>query len=150
MLSAGLRQSRAPPGLWFRGPGGRSLGAKSQKVSKKSRKSLEKVSRPRGPKSPKKVSKQVRKVSKKSEKMGFWRLFGPFSRLFWTFGTPGPGGPGRLFRDFLETFWLLAPRLLLPGPRNLKPPRLHKVKWLVYKCIQLSHSRPGFGYPDRP
>ena len=48
--------------------------------------------------------------------MGFWRLFGPFSRLF--FGLLGPRA-GRLFRDFFETFWLLAPRLLLPGPRNL-------------------------------
>ena len=53
--------------LRFRGPGRRSLGARSQKVSKKSRKSLEKVSRARGPESLKKVSKKVRKVKKKSE-----------------------------------------------------------------------------------
>ena len=31
--------------------------------------------------------------------------FGFFSDFFWT------PGPGRLFQDFLETFWLLAPRL---------------------------------------
>ena len=30
----------------------------------------------------------------------------------------GPGR-GRLFRDFFETFGLLAPRLPLPGPQNL-------------------------------
>ena len=29
--------------------------------------------------------------------MGFWRLFGPFSRLFPDFWVPGPG-------DFFETF----------------------------------------------
>ena len=75
-------------------------------------KSLEKVSRGRVPKVRKKSRKRSEK-SKKSLKMGFWRLFGPFSRIFQTFGTPG------LFRDFFET-WLRAPRLLLPGPRNLK------------------------------
>ena len=93
----------------FRGPGRRSLGAKSQKVSKKSRKSL----LAQGPKSPKKVSKKVQKVSKN-----------PFSDLFLTFLSG-------LFRDFFrtfgarpreiffETFLRRTPRLLLPGPRNL-------------------------------
>ena len=68
--------------------------------AKKSPKSLEKVSRGQGPKSPKKVSKKVRKVPKKSLKMGFWRLFGPFSRLSRTFGSLAPG-------DCFETFWRL-------------------------------------------
>ena len=56
-------------------------------------KSLEKVSRAGSPKSRNRSEK-----SKKCLKMGFFGLFGPF----------------------LETFWLLAPRLPLPGPRNLK------------------------------
>ena len=85
--------------------------------AKKCQKSLEKVSRAQGPESPEKVSKKVRKVKKKSEN-GVFLLFGPFSRLFSDFRDPGPGG---LFRDLLETFWLRAPRLLLPGPRNLNP-----------------------------
>ena len=93
----------------LRGPGRGSLRAKRQKVSKKSRQSL---SAP-GPKSPKKVSKKGPKSQKKVLKMGFWRLFGRFSRLF--LGLSGPRA-GRLFRDFLVTFWLLAPRLPLPGP----------------------------------
>ena len=99
--------------VWIPWTWRRSLGAKSQKVSKKSRK----TSRPRGPKSPKKVSKKVRKVSKKSEN-GFLETFRTFFEIF--FGLLGPMGreaPG----DFFETFWLLAPRLLLPGPRNTNP-----------------------------
>ena len=93
-----------------RGPKPKSL----KKVSKK-------VSRGRAPKVRKKSRKRSEK-SKKSLKMGFWRLFGPFSRLFSDFWDPGPG---RLFRDFFETFWLLAPRLLLPGPRNLNYRSIH-------------------------
>ena len=80
--------------------------------AKKSRKSLEKVSRARGPESLKKVSKKVRKVKKTIIRLRF--DFSNLSRdFFQTFGTPGPG-------DFFETFFLRAPRLLLPGPRNLK------------------------------
>ena len=82
--------------------------------AKKSRKSL---LGPPGPGDPK-VRKKSRKRSEKSPKthfQTFWRLFGPFSRLFSDFWDPGTA-PG----DFFETFWLLAPRLLLPGPRNLK------------------------------
>ena len=91
----------------LRGPGRRSLGAKSQKVSKKSLKSLPEppgASRPRGPKSPKKVSTKVRKVSKKSENGLFSETFQTFFETF--FGLLGPRGreaPG----DFFETFWRL-------------------------------------------
>ena len=91
----------------------------------------EKESRGQKPKSLKKVAKKSPGPgSQKSEKtrekgpktlqkpifgLFFW-LFGPFSRLFLGFWGPAPGDS---FRDFFETFWLLAPRLLLPGPRNL-------------------------------
>ena len=76
----------------------------------------EKESRGQKPKSLKKVSKKSpgagsqksekslekgRKSQKKSLKMGFWRLFGPFSRLFSDFWDPAPGD---FFRDFFETF----------------------------------------------
>ena len=59
--------------------------------------------------------------SKKSLKMGFWRLFGPFSRLF--FRLLGFRGRKTFSSYFLETCWLRAPRLPLPGPRNLNPSR---------------------------
>ena len=94
------------PGLRFRGLGRRSLGAKSQKVSKKSRKSLP---GPPGPGVPK-LRKKSRKRSEKSPKthlQTFWRLFGPFSRLFSDFWDPGPGGP---FETFSRLFWRLWPR----------------------------------------
>ena len=100
--------------LGFRGPGRRSLGAKSQKVSKKSRESLPGP----GPGAPK-VRKKSRKRSEKSPKSlkaGFWRLFGPSSRLFSDFGDSGAGRPretfSRLFGDFLET------RPETPSPRS--------------------------------
>ena len=63
-------------------------------------KSLEKVSKKSPGAGVPKVRKKSRKrseKSKKSLKMGFWRLFGPFSRLFSDFWGPGPG-------DFFETF----------------------------------------------
>ena len=56
-----------------------------------------------GPKSPKKV----RKIKKKSEKE--WVF--DFSDLFRDFSD------WRFSRDFFESFWLLASRLPLPGPR---------------------------------
>ena len=90
-------------GLGFRGPGRRSLGAKSQKVSKKSRKSLP---GPPGPGVPK-VRKKSRKRSEKSPKthfQTFWRLFGPFSRLFPDFWDPGAGRPRETFSR-LFGFW---------------------------------------------
>ena len=77
--------------------------------AQKSRKSLEKVSQGRVPKVRKKSRKWSEK-SKKNLKMGFWRLFRTLSRLFSDFWDP----------DFFETFWLRAPRLPVPGPRNLK------------------------------
>ena len=81
--------------------------------AKTSQKSLEKVSRARGSESLKKVSKKVRKVKKGSEN-GFLETSRTFFKTFFRLS-----GPGKLFRDFFETFWLRAPRLLLPGPRNL-------------------------------
>ena len=88
--------------------------------AKKSPKSLEKVCRGLPAPGPQKSENCLQKgprSQRKSLQMGFWRLFGPFSRIFfdfWGFGA------GRLFRDFFQTFWLRAPRLPLPGPRNLK------------------------------
>ena len=104
--------------------------------AKKSQKSLEKVSRARGPESLKKVSKKVRKVKKNFQNSFFW-LFGPFSRLFSDFRDPGPG---RLFRDFFETFWLRAPRLLLPGPRNLKISSTRMFWWDQLEMFTLNNS----------
>ena len=69
-------------GLRFRGPGRRSLGAKSQKVSKKSRKSLEKAGVP--------------EVREKSLEKGPKSLQKPIFRLFFDFPD--------LFRDFFQTF----------------------------------------------
>ena len=87
--------------------------------AKKSQKNLEKVSRGWVAKVEKKSGK-----SKKSEN-AFVETFRTFFETF--FGLLGPG-PGRLFETFLETFWLFAPRLPLPGPRNiekrLKPTQL--------------------------
>ena len=82
--------------------------------AKKSPKSLEKVSRGSGPKSPKKVSKKVRKVSENPFSDFFFDFSDLFRDFFRTFG-PRPR------ETFFETFWLRAPRLLLPGPRNLNP-----------------------------
>ena len=92
----------------------------------------EKESRGQKPKSLKKVSKKVswgrgpkvRKKSRKRSEKSKISLKNGFSETFRTFfetfsGLLGPD-PGRPFRDFFETFWLLALRLLLPGPRNLK------------------------------
>ena len=124
----------------IRGPGRGSLGAKSQKTSPKS---LEKVSRAGGPKSPKKVSKKVRKV-KRTLNMGFWRLFRPLnSRLFSDFWDPRPG---RLyFSGLLVTFWLFAPRLPLPGPRNLNPwgkkDFFEKLDILYFSCPEAPQPR---------
>ena len=79
--------------------------------AKKSQKNLEKSLPGPGPKSPEKVSKKVRKVKKKSEN-GFLETFRTFFETF----SGLLGAPGReTFRDLLETFWLWAPRLLLPG-----------------------------------
>ena len=90
--------------LRFRGPGRRSLGARSQKVSKKSRKKSPGTG---SQKSEKKISKKVRKVK---GNLKIWVL-GDFSDLFrdnfQTFGAPGPG-------DFFETFL----RLFGFGPRD--------------------------------
>ena len=99
--------------LRFCGPGRRSLGAK---VSKKSRKSLP------GPPGPgvSKVRKKSRKRSEKSQTNPFsdfletFRIF--FETFFWLLGPRDREAPA----DFFETFWFLAPRLLLPGPRNRK------------------------------
>ena len=88
-------------GLRFRGPGRRSLGAKSQKVSKKSRKSLP---RPPGPWVPK-VRKKSRKRSEKVSKNSFSDFLETFRTFFETFfGLLGPRGRetfSRLFGDFL-------------------------------------------------
>ena len=82
--------------LRFRGPGRRSLGAKSQK----SQKSLEKVSRPGVPK----VRKKSRKRSEKSPKTHI-QIFFDFSDLFrdffWTFGARPRE---TLFETFLRLF----------------------------------------------
>ena len=87
--------------------------------AKRSQKSLEKSLPGRAPKVRKKSRKRSEK-STKSLKMGFGGLFGPFLRLLSDFWGPRPGDFFRdFFRDFFETFWLLAPRLLLPGRRNL-------------------------------
>ena len=102
--------------------------------AKKSRKSLP---GPPGPGVPK-VQKKSQKRSEKSLKthfQTFWRLFVPFSRLFSDFWDPGAG---RLFRDFFETFWLLAPRLLLPGPRNPNP-NLDDRQITHLICVRLKH-----------
>ena len=73
-----------------------------QNVSKKS-------PRPGVPKS----KKKSRKKSEKYPKTHFQIFY--FSELFRDFFGLLDPGPGRLFQDFLETFWLLAPRLPLPG-----------------------------------
>ena len=103
--------------------GRESLGAKSQKLSPKS---LEKVSKSLGLGS-QKSGKSLEKGPKSPPKVRKW-VFGDFSDgfrdFFRTFGTPTE--PGRPFRDFLETFWLLAPRLPLPGPRNSNLVNLNK------------------------
>ena len=82
----------------------------------KSQESLEKVSQGRAPKGQKKPRKRSEKSKKKSEN-GFLETFRTFFETF--SGLLGPRA--RRFRDFFETFWLLAPRLLLPGPWNLNP-----------------------------
>ena len=102
-------------GLRLRGPGRRSLGAKSQKVSKKS----PRASQPRGPKSPKKVSKKVRKVSKKSENGFLGGLFRPFSRLFSDFWDPGAGRPRETFSRLFGDFLVFDPET--PSPRSTEP-----------------------------
>ena len=91
------------------GSGREGLGAKSQKVSKK-------VSKKSPGAGSEESLKKVQKVKKKNQFQSFFWLFGPFSRLF--FGLLGPD-PGDFFEALLET-WLLALRLPLPGPRNLK------------------------------
>ena len=64
---------------------------------------------------PKSLKKRLEKVSRaqgpESLKKSLEKLFRDF---FSDFRDPRP------FRDFFETFWLRAPRLLFPGPRNLK------------------------------
>ena len=112
----------------------------------------EKESRGQKPKSLKKVSKKSPgagsqksekslekgpKSQKKSLKMGFLETFRTFFETF--FGLLGPG-PGRLFRDFFETFWLLAPRLLLPGRRNLKPKEAPNTLAFLKRAFR--HARP--------
>ena len=105
--------------LRFRGPGRRSLGARSQKVSTKSRKSLLGPGPQKSEERLKKVSKKVRKVKKKSEN-GFLETFRTSFETFFRLSGPRARETfSRLFRDFFETFWLRAPRLLLPGPRDL-------------------------------
>ena len=104
--------------LRFRGPGRRSLGARSQKVSKKSRKSLPGP----GPKSPKKVSKKVRKVKKKSEN-GFSETFRTFFETFFrTFWLLAWETFSRLFRDFLA----FGPET--PSPRSTEPQNLTEIR----------------------
>ena len=63
-----------------------------------------------------KKSRKESKVQNKSEN-GFLEAFRTFFETF--FGLLGPRAR-EFFWDFLETFWLLAARLPLPGPRNLK------------------------------
>ena len=76
-------------GLRFRGPGRRSLGAKSQKVSKKSRKES---SRAGAQKSEKSLEKGPKSPNKSEH--GFSETFRTFFETF--FGLLGPGR-GRLF-----------------------------------------------------
>ena len=108
-----MRTNFEVPWTWekeSRGPKQKSL----KKVSKK-------VSRGRAPKVRKKSRKRSEK-SKKGLKMGFWRLFGPFSRLFSDFWGPAPGD---FFRDFFETS---GPET--PSPRSTEPQHelfLHKL-----------------------
>ena len=86
-------------------------GPKAKSLEKVSKKSLENL----GPKSPKKVSKKVQKVSKNP----FQTFVFTFRTFFETFfGLLG----ARPRETFFETFSRLFgfPRLLLPGPRNLK------------------------------
>ena len=107
--------------------------------AKKSQKSLEKSLPGPGPKSPEKVSKKVRKVKKKSEN-GFLETFRSFFETF--SGLLGPRA-GRLFRDFFETFWLRAPRLLLPGPRNLNPKHQNHLFWELSLFLKFSLKSPN-------
>ena len=88
------------------GEGVFSLGAKSQKVSSKK---VSKKSPGAGFQKSENSLEKGPKSRQKSRKMGFGGLFD-----FW---DPAPGD---FFETFLETFWLLTPRLPLPGPRNLK------------------------------
>ena len=90
--------------LRFRGPGRRSLGARSQKVSEKSRKKSPGAG-------PQKSEKSLEKGPKgqKSLKMGFGDFSDLFRDFLRTFGTPGLS---RLFRDF-------GPET--PSPRSTEP-----------------------------
>ena len=94
----------------------------------------EKQSRGQKPKSRQKVSKKSPgaggsqksekglekgpKVSKNKLFQTFWRLFGRFFEAF--FADFWDAGTGRPRETFSRLFGDLAPRLLLPGPRNLK------------------------------
>ena len=61
-----------------------------------------------------KVKKKSRKRPKKSKRVRKRTFLETF------FGLLGPRA-WEIFRNFFETFWPLAPGLLLPGPRNFKP-----------------------------
>ena len=87
-------------------------GVSGPKVSKKSRKKSPGAG---AHKSEKSLEKGPKSQKRKSEN-GFSETFRTFFETFC--GLLGPG-PGDFFRDFFETFWLFAPSLLLPGPRNL-------------------------------
>ena len=83
------------------------------------------VSGPKAKKSPKslqKVRKKSRKRSKKSPEthfQTFWRLCGPFSRLFWDFWGPGAGRPRETFSGLFGDFLALGPET--PSPRSTEP-----------------------------
>ena len=81
----------------------------SQKVSKKSP----------GPGS-QKSEKSLEKSPKRLQKPIFGQFF-DFSGLFRDFFRTFGAAAGDFLRNSFETLWLRAPRLLLQGPRNLKP-----------------------------
>ena len=79
------------------------------------------VSGPKAKKSPKSLKTSLpgpgSQKSEKSLEKGPKSLQKPISDFFGTFQTFFK--TFFYFWDFFETFWLLAPRLPLPGPRNL-------------------------------
>ena len=113
-------------------------------------KSLQKVSKKSpGPGVPK-VRKKSRKRSEKSPKthfQTFWRLFGPFSRLFSDFWDPAAGRPRETFSRLFGDFLAFGPET--PSPRStesqcycffLPALRMAKLRWWTCK----DDSRHGY------
>ena len=87
--------------------------------AKKSPKSLEKVSRGRPAPGSQKSEKSLEKGPKSlkiTHFQSFWRLFGPFSRLFSDFWGPGAGRPRETFSRLFGDFLAFGPKTPSPRP----------------------------------